>query len=80
MNHAHIPLHRLKTGERGIVSALELTGNMRRRMLDLGMVVGTTVESLGRSPSGDPTAYLIRGSVIAVRAEDAAKISVKPIG
>jgi ferrous iron transport protein A len=43
---------------------------MRRRMLDIGLAPGTEVECLGRSPAGDPSAYLIRGAVIAIRASD----------
>ncbi len=46
-------------------------------MLDLGLVNGTPVEALQKSPSGDPTAYFIRGAVIALRSEDAGKILVE---
>ncbi len=46
-------------------------------MLDLGLVNGTNVEALHKSPSGDPVAYYIRGSVIALRKEDAGKIFVE---
>jgi len=35
------------------------------------------VEALQKSPSGDPTAYFIRGAVIALRSEDAGKILVE---
>ena len=57
-------------GQRGTVRALGATGAMRRRMLDIGLAPGTEVECLGRSPAGDPSAYLIRGAVIAIRASD----------
>ena len=43
-------------------------------MLHLGLIKGTVVEALQRSPAGDPTAYFIRGTVIALRNEDANKI------
>jgi len=46
-------------------------------MLDLGLVNGTNIEALHKSPSGDPVAYYIRGSVIALRSEDAQKIFVR---
>jgi hypothetical protein len=46
-------------------------------MLDLGLIQGTNVEALQRSPSGDPVAYYIRGAVIALRDEDANKILVQ---
>ena len=63
-------LNDMKPGERAQVAALRSTGSMRRRLLDLGLVENTTVECLGSAPGGDPTAFLIRGAVIALRAED----------
>lgn len=72
----YIPLNSLPIGETGIVQKLLSTGTQRRRMLDLGLVSGTPVEALQKSPSGDPTAYFIRGAVIALRSEDAGKILV----
>ncbi|GAE87130.1 ferrous iron transport protein A [Acetivibrio straminisolvens JCM 21531] len=56
---------------------LTLDGSIRRRMLDLGLVSDTIVEALQKSPSGDPTAYHIRGAVIALRSEEASKIMVE---
>lgn len=52
-------------------------GVLRRRLLDLGIIEGTEIEALGRSPSGDPTAYLIRGAVIALRTEVSSTILVE---
>lgn len=60
----------LRPGERGVVEALHSTGAMRRRLLDIGLVKDTQVECLGRSPGGDPAAFLIRGAVIAIRDRD----------
>lgn len=60
----------LRPGERGIVGALHSTGAMRRRLLDIGLIEDTPVECLGRSPGGDPAAFLIRGAVIAIRDQD----------
>ena len=73
----YIPLNSLPIGETGLVQKLLSTGTQRRRMLDLGLVNGTPVEALQKSPSGDPTAYFIRGAVIALRSEDAGKILVE---
>jgi ferrous iron transport protein A len=46
-------------------------------MLDLGIIMDTPVEALQKSPSGDPTAYQIRGAVIAIRREEASGILVE---
>lgn len=72
-------LSQLPPGGWGRVSALGGGGTLRRRLLDLGLSRGTAVQALGRSPAGDPTAYWIRGTVIALRAEDAGQIAVEPI-
>ncbi|MGI6114687.1 FeoA family protein [Luoshenia tenuis] len=61
------------------VEELTLSGSMRRRLQDIGIIQGTRVECLQKSPSGDPTAYLVRGTVIALRAEDAAGIAVRAV-
>lgn len=74
-----IPLHLIPCGKSAKVIELTASGNLRRRMLDLGLVIGTSVESLRKSPSGDPTAYEIRGAVIALRSEEASKIMVELI-
>ena len=72
-----ILLYNLPIGSAGKVKKLTAKGNIRRRMLDLGLVEETQVEALRRSPSGDPIAYQIRGAVIALRFEEASKILVE---
>ena len=67
-------LQNLQPGESGRVQELRMGGSMRRRLLDIGLVRDTGVKCLGRSPGGDPSAYLIRGAVIALRAEDSAGV------
>lgn len=49
---------------------------MRRRMQDIGLIEGTEVECVQKSPAGDPVAYRIRGALIALRAEDSARVLV----
>lgn len=66
----------LSSGCRGRVNAINISGNMRRRLMDMGFIEGTEIVCLNPSPSGDPTAYFIRGTVIALRKRDAAGILV----
>jgi ferrous iron transport protein A len=77
MTDQYIPLNLLPLGRKAKVRALTSDGPARRRMLDLGLISDTTVEALQKSPSGDPTAYSIRGAVIALRSEEASKILVE---
>jgi len=74
-----ISLHHLALGSTGKVRQLTADGNTKRRMLDLGLICGTRVEALQKSPSGDPIAYEIRGAVIALRSEEAAQILVEVV-
>lgn len=66
----------LKQGQTAKVNSLLSTGSIRRRLQDIGLIEGTEVECLQKSPAGDPTAYLIRGAVIALRSEESSKILV----
>lgn len=77
MNENIVPLHLVPCGRSAKVKEITSSGNIRRRMLDLGLVMDTVVESLRKSPSGDPIAYEIRGAVIALRSEEASKILVE---
>ena len=72
-------LDRLRINEIATVRSTELNGNMQRRILELGFVSGTSVQCVGKAPSGDPSAYLVRGTVIALRADDAAGIAVDTV-
>ncbi len=75
---AMMRLSALAPGESADVVALAAScrGAQRRRLLDLGLVPGTHVTSELRGPSGDPTAYRIRGALIALRRDQASHIFV----
>ncbi len=70
-------LNAVPEGKTVKVQELLTTGSMRRRLLDMGLIEGTRVSCLLKSPAGDPVAYLIRGAVIALRSEDSSQILVK---
>jgi len=61
----------LREGECGYVTEISTGPAMARRLTDLGLVRGTRVTCVARSPAGDPCAYLIRGALIALRRGDA---------
>lgn len=72
MNLYELPLNTV-----GVVNNLNCNGNIRRRLLDLGLVKGTKITPVFKSPSGDPTAYEIRKTLIAIRKEDSILINLK---
>lgn len=67
----------MKIGEKKEIGKLTCEGSIKRRLLDLGFVEGAEVVCIGRSPLGDPKAYLVRGAVIAIRSHDSKMIMVK---
>ena len=71
-------LFNMREGTSATVRKLLNEGGMRRRLQDIGLILGTEVECLGASPLGDPAAYLVRGAVIALRAQDAASVLIGP--
>jgi len=72
MNLYELPLNTV-----GIIDNLECNGSVRRRMLDLGLIKGTKIVPVFKSPSGDPTAFEIRKTLIALRKEDSSNIILK---
>ena len=72
-------LAQLEAGQSALVLELGGAPDMRRRLQDLGLIPGTKVTCLGKSPAGDPAAYLFRGTVIALRAADAGQVGVEEL-
>lgn len=62
-------LSELSVGDVGIIDALPQKKELRGRLMDMGVLVGSRIECIGKSPLGDPAAFLISGGVIALRKE-----------
>lgn len=74
-------LDKLPVGKICVVdSIIDKNNKQLNRMLDFGIVKKTHIKAVNKSPCGDLVAYLIRGSVIAIRKEDAKKILILPSG
>lgn len=74
-----MPLSKSSVGENLKVIAVRLNKQKKRRLSDLGILPGTKIKVLQRSPCGDPVAYFVRGTVIALRNEDTKKIIVETV-
>ena len=70
-------LSNMCVGNKAIIKKLTAKPDIKRRLLDLGLIDGTKVECVLKSPFNDPLAYLIRGTVIAIRKSDSQKIEVE---
>lgn len=69
-------LSSLKIGEEGTILGIAkaLRGQQRRRLMDLGIVPGTKIEAELESLTGDPVAYRVRGTSVALRKQQTDKI------
>ncbi len=74
-----MPLCDLGVGEEAEIVSLAGTtrASERRRLMDLGILPGTRVKVAFRSPGNDPTAYLVRDTLIALRREQAQQITTR---
>ena len=72
-------LSSLNNGEEAEIAGISkaLRGKQRRRLLDLGFVPGTKISTLMKSVGGDPIAYQLRGTTIALRKNQAESIFIK---
>lgn len=75
---AMITLPELPVGIWRRVAGIDAAPAMARRLMELGLIPGTRVCRVAESPSGDPSAYLIRGALVALRRRDAAGITLYP--
>lgn len=69
----------MQIGDKGIIKKLNVNENIKRRLQDLGLIEETYIECILKSPFNDPSAYLIRGALIAIRKEDGKNIEVELI-
>ncbi len=72
-------LNQLDAGARATVTGIRNQNAERRRLFDLGILPGTVIEAVLHSPLGDPVAYRVRHSVVALRREQAELIDVESI-
>ena len=70
-------LTQLPLNKSGKIKSIECNEGIERRLLDMGLINGTNIEPILVSPSGDPRAFLVRGTIIAIRKEDAKDIKIK---
>jgi len=66
----------LKRGEEGIIKKINLEGNIKVRLQDMGFIPGNRVKCVLMSPFNDPKAYLINGTTLSIRKKDALEIEV----
>jgi Fe2+ transport system protein FeoA len=67
----------LQPGENGRVTGIGGDGDTVRRLMDLGLIRGTTVQMIRRAPMGDPLEVRLRGFMLTLRRAEAEHITVE---
>jgi len=70
-------LSEMEPRERGVIFRVGGRGEIRRRLLDMGVVTGTEVMVKRVAPLGDPVEVSVKGYDLALRKEEAEKIQVQ---
>lgn len=68
-----------KTEKNTLYRVVEIKSDeaVKKRLSELGLIEGTLISRILTAPSGDPSAYLIRGAQIALRNEHAKGVTVE---
>lgn len=69
-------LTKTKIGERVTVTGLEKDSTVKKRLLEMGITPGVTLEVTGKAPLGDPIEVLVRGYKLTLRKNEADAILV----
>ena len=70
-------LAELQPGQRGTVAKVGGDADTARRLMDMGVIRGTTVEVVRKAPLGDPIEVRLRGFMLTVRRTEAEQITVE---
>ena len=69
-------LSELKFGETGVIVKV-LSGDLRRRLMDMGLVRGTEIEMVRKSPLGDPIEFVVKGYHLSLRKAECENVHVE---
>ena len=75
-NEELVPLSSLNIGQSGVVRLLEGQGEIKRRLMDMGITRGTSIAVHQLAPLGDPMELHLRGYSLSLRKKDAEKIKI----
>ncbi|MDA3931831.1 MAG: FeoA family protein [Tenericutes bacterium] len=71
-------LQDIKPGEYCVISNIK-SNNLRKRIIDMGIIIGTKVYVKKTAPLGDPMEIIVRGYSLTLRKAEARTIHVERI-
>ena len=72
------PLTSLGAGQAACVTAIDLPATEKPRPMEMGLLVGTSVELVRFAPLGDPVEIKVRGYHLTLRRSEAENVLVEP--
>lgn len=69
----------LKPGENGRITKMGAVGPLKRRLMDMGVLVGEAVKVEKVAPLGDPIEVIIKNYHLSLRIKEAAEIEVEAV-
>ncbi len=69
----------INPGQVCIIEGIGKKSSLRKRIIDMGLTIGTTIEVRKLAPLGDPIEILIRGYHLSLRKAEAAEVFVRLI-
>lgn len=73
-------LAKLKPGEKGKITSIGAIGPLKRRLMDMGVLVGEEVTVMKMAPLGDPIEVKIKSYNLSLRKKEAEGIGVEVVG
>ncbi|NMC54288.1 MAG: hypothetical protein GYA48_11710 [Chloroflexi bacterium] len=74
-----MPLSKMRVGQQGVVVSVRGKGQVRQRMMDMGVVPGSDVRVIRVAPLGDPIEFSVRGYNLSLRKSEAEEVIVEVI-
>jgi len=67
----------MQVNQAGTITRIKVSGELGRRIRDMGLVPGTEIKVQGRAPLYDPVALRVRGATLTLRNNEADYIEVE---
>lgn len=64
-------LSELKVGDRGVVKSIAAKGELKKRIMEMGVIKGDVIEVIGMAPLGDPISLRIGDYTLSLRLKEA---------
>lgn len=72
-----VPLRTMKKGQSGAISQVKATGELGRRLREMGLIPGARITICGRAPLQDPVALRVLNTTLTLRNNEADYINVQ---